>query len=178
MSHLLALLWDRCRYPFNSCHKGVKLCSCGRGAMNPREIRGGTWSTKHVFWVCYVASATFIFVSGSTGDVTDSTQLMHSAKHVPPLPLVSLPALWLALRQAQQKGKHVYLLHDKDRATNLASHGFECFKGFLKLLMGRPANPPESATPISQHACPPLSKCHLSWVTRCAKQAGDGVIYT
>ena len=98
----------------NSCHKGVKMCSCGRGAMNPREIRGGTWSTKHVFWVCYVASVTFIFVSGSVEDVTNSTQLMHSAKHVPPLPLVSLPALWLALHQARQNGKHIYLLHDKD----------------------------------------------------------------
>ena len=70
----------------NYCHKGVEMCSYGRRAVNTSEIRGGTWSTKHVFWVCYVASATFIFVSGSIGDVTDSTQLMHSTKHVPPLP--------------------------------------------------------------------------------------------
>ena len=73
--------------------RGVKTCSCRRWAVNPSEIRGGTWSTKQVFWVCYVASVTFIFVSGSVGEVTNSTQLMHSAKHVPPLPLSSLPAL-------------------------------------------------------------------------------------
>ena len=39
----------------NICHKGVKMCSCGRRAVNTSEIRGGTWSTKQVFWVRYVA---------------------------------------------------------------------------------------------------------------------------
>ena len=41
---------------------------------------------------------------------------------------------WLCAKP-DKKGNHVYLLHYKDRATNLASHGFKYLEGFLELLI-------------------------------------------